>query len=93
VILSALDHVTVAPTTSRCSPIDPERVAFYCNSWEAPMSNEPNHARDRIWEGGQPYTRGANPGPADWRRWILKDAERIVAAEKARINDPPKPEA
>jgi DNA invertase Pin-like site-specific DNA recombinase len=32
VILWALDHVTVAPTTSRRSPIDPERVAFYWNS-------------------------------------------------------------
>lgn len=28
----ALDHVTIAPTTSRRSPIDPERVAFQWNS-------------------------------------------------------------
>lgn len=32
VILWALDHVAVAPTTSRRSPIDPERVAFFWNN-------------------------------------------------------------
>ena len=32
VLLWGLDHVTVAPTTSRRSPIDPERVAFFWNS-------------------------------------------------------------
>ncbi|RAX48935.1 hypothetical protein DQ353_12510 [Arthrobacter sp. AQ5-05] len=32
VLLNALDHLTVAPTISRRSPIDPARVAFYWNS-------------------------------------------------------------
>lgn len=32
VLLWGLDHVTVAPTTSRRSPIDPDRVAFFWNS-------------------------------------------------------------
>lgn len=32
VLLWALDHVTVAPTASRRSPIDPERVEFYWNN-------------------------------------------------------------
>jgi hypothetical protein len=32
VLLWALDHVTVAPTTSRRSPIDPERVSFQWNN-------------------------------------------------------------
>lgn len=56
--------------------------------------SEPNHARDRLsGRSGQPFTLGAPaPGPEDWKRWLLADAARIVAAEEARVNDPPKPD-
>jgi len=51
-----------------------------------------NHAHDRIHGGGEPMKLAYAPGPADWRRWLLVDAERVVRAEEDRVNDPPAPE-
>lgn len=49
---------------------------------------KPNHARDRIHGGGQPFKLGYRPGAEDFRRWLLTDAERIVKAEEERLNEP-----
>lgn len=51
--------------------------------------NEINHARDRIYGGGQPFELGYQPDEDDFRRWLLTDAERVVKAEEGRVNDPP----
>ena len=55
--------------------------------------SEPNHARDRIYGGGQPFELTYQPDADDFRRWLLVDAERIVAAEEERVNDPPADDA
>lgn len=49
---------------------------------------EPNHARDRMYGGGQPFELSYQPGEEDFRRWLLADAERTVRAEEERLNDP-----
>lgn len=51
--------------------------------------DRPNHAHDRIYGGGQPFRRTYTPDADDYGRWLLTDAERIVAAEEQRVNDPP----
>lgn len=48
-----------------------------------------NPARDRIYGGGQPFELSYQPGPDDFRRWLLADAERIVRAEEERGAAPP----
>ena len=52
--------------------------------------SEPNHARDRLnGRSGDRFDLGYAPGPADWRRWLLAEAERVVGAEAARLEPPP----
>jgi hypothetical protein len=52
--------------------------------------SEPNHARDRLsGKSAQPFEQTYTPDADDFRRWLLTDAERIVAAEEQRVNDPP----
>ena len=48
---------------------------------------EPNHARDRLNGGGQPFELSYQPGEEDWKRWLLSDAERTVGAEAERLHD------
>jgi hypothetical protein len=50
---------------------------------------KPNDARERLYGGGQPFELTYQPGPKDWKRWLVADAERIVRAEEERVNDPP----
>lgn len=49
----------------------------------------PNHARERIYGGGQPFEPSYQPGADDFRRWILTDAERTVEAEEERLASRP----
>lgn len=48
-----------------------------------------DHARDRIYGGGQPFELGYQPDAEDWRRWLLVDAERTVRVEEERLHEPP----
>lgn len=50
---------------------------------------ETNHARDRMYGGGEPFELSYQPGADDFRRWLLADAERVVRAEEQRVNEPP----
>lgn len=49
------------------------------------MTEQPNHARDRIYSTGAPMELTYKPDAADFRRWLLTDAERTVHAEEERL--------
>lgn len=49
------------------------------------MTEQPNHARDRIYGSGAPMELTYKPDAADFRRWLLTDAERTVRAEEERL--------
>ena len=51
--------------------------------------DEPNHARDRIYGGGQPFELDYQPDDEDWKRWLLIEVERTVRAVKEPLHDPP----
>ncbi|MDD7834997.1 hypothetical protein [Paenarthrobacter sp. AB444] len=44
-----------------------------------------NHASDRIYGTGPPMELTYKPDAADYRRWLLTDAERTVRAEEERL--------
>lgn len=55
--------------------------------------SEPNHARDRLdGRSDDRFELGYAPGPEDWRRRILADAERVLRAEEERLDKPHDPE-
>ncbi|MFE4078268.1 hypothetical protein [Paenarthrobacter sp. YIM B13468] len=49
------------------------------------MTEQPNHARDRIYGSAEPMELTYKPDVADFRRWLLTDAERTVRAEEERL--------
>jgi len=55
-------------------------------------TDEPNHARDRIYGGGQPFGLTYSPTEDDRRRWRRIPAERTARAKKERSTDPTKDE-
>ncbi len=49
------------------------------------MTEEPNYARERIYGTASPMKLTYAPSTADFRRWLLTDAERSVRAEEERL--------
>jgi hypothetical protein len=48
-------------------------------------TKDTNHASDRIYGTGPPMELTYKPDAADYRRWLLTDAERTVRAEEERL--------
>ncbi|MET4620428.1 hypothetical protein ABIE18_001877 [Arthrobacter sp. 2762] len=51
----------------------------------APQDEHVNPARERLRGGWQPFEISYKPDAADFRRWLLSDAERTVRAEEQRL--------
>ena len=48
-------------------------------------TKDTNHSSDRIYGAGSPMELTYKPDAADFRRWLLIDAERTVRAQEERL--------